>query len=557
MIKVRIFALAGAVILCLACEKIDAQKKTAVDAHVAAFLASLAGEGENANKCGTVAVNHFRAHPEEMKVHGNNDQLSRFSSRPQLDQSYVSPGGDFRIHYTLDGFHSVIPTTTNAFGIPDFVYEAALAAEHSLQMLVSDFGFRSLGSDNNVDGPEYDIYFVELRNNYGVATIEGQSSEGVSSYIQIENDFNGPFYTKGIEAVQVTVAHELFHAVQFAYKSTFDDAYFFEMTSVWFEEAAYENVNDYLAYLPSLFRKTGFPLNKADGWHEYGSSLFLMYWLRTRDIASLRRMWESFENASALNAMETEIVNNGVGLADAIAEYFSWYLYTGDRARPETYFQDGPLFPEVSHREVFSAQNDTSIVDSTLGLSAWFYRVEVDGSKDFQASIQSRSSADYRMAMAGQIAPGELDDAVYRGLQSPGQVRAVANNGTFYIVAINGNKNARFDDQSFSLQLSQQDIDAGDEGITFVGPNPLSASRDSRVLIQYSMKTSARVTMTVMGENGHIHYQTELGKRPEGPNQATWNGLGSDGNTLASGIYIIILHSDMGFKKAEKIAVVR
>ena len=63
--------------------------------------------------------------------------------------------------------------------------------------------------------------------------------------------------------------------------------------------------------------------------------------------------------------------------------------------------------------------------------------------------------------------------------------------------------------------------------------------------------------MTVMGENGHIHYQTELGKRPEGPNQATWNGLGSDGNTLASGIYIIILHSDMGFRKAEKIAVVR
>ena len=48
--------------------------------------------------------------------------------------------------------------------------------------------------------------------------------------------------------MQVTAAHEYFHAVQFAY-DFFEDGWFMEATATWAEDELYDSVNDNVNYL--------------------------------------------------------------------------------------------------------------------------------------------------------------------------------------------------------------------------------------------------------------------------------------------------------------------
>ena len=51
--------------------------------------------------------------------------------------------------------------------------------------------------------------------------------------------------------MQVTVAHEYNHILQFNY-DVFEDVWLFEDTATWAEEQVYPGINDYLNYLPGV-----------------------------------------------------------------------------------------------------------------------------------------------------------------------------------------------------------------------------------------------------------------------------------------------------------------
>ncbi|MFQ5633129.1 MAG: MXAN_6640 family putative metalloprotease, partial [bacterium] len=226
-------------------------------------------------KCGLDDIMYLRQNMAAFSIARQNELKSSLA-RPSLPMNFISPSGVFRIHYSTTGVHRVDTTSTNGHGAPDYVWEAALAADQSYQMLVETLGFNAHLSDNGVDGPEFDIYIVNTRSvfsvsYYGATTPEERVGNGWTSYIAVENDFEENFFTKGLDALRVTIAHEYFHAIHFSYYFRDEDVFFYEMSSTWFEDEAYPEVNDYLQYLPQLFRTLDDPLHKKDGWHEYGS----------------------------------------------------------------------------------------------------------------------------------------------------------------------------------------------------------------------------------------------------------------------------------------------
>ena len=93
----------------------------------------------------------------------------------------------------------------------------------------------------------------------------------------VDNDYAGFPTNTPLENLQVTVAHEYFHATQFAY-DFLDDGWAMEATAAWVEDEVYDGVDDnvqYLADSPITDRKRS--IDKFGGLFHYGVWIFFRY----------------------------------------------------------------------------------------------------------------------------------------------------------------------------------------------------------------------------------------------------------------------------------------
>ena len=223
---------------------------------------------------------------------------------PSCDSYFDSENGHFRIHYGNCGSTYVDATT-------DYLISVAEAAEYSRNLLL-DMGFNP--NDSDADGI-YDIYLtLRTPGNYGV---NFPHPEG-GSYIEIDNDFNNFECTYSycydvsspLEIMQVTVAHEFFHAVQRTYTSNQIDMYFWEISSTWFEDVAYPDVNDYLNWVDDYdgdyLSNPENDISSNTAYNGYSLALFGHYLTQTYDQVDsqnsdiMRLIWENF-NGNASN----------------------------------------------------------------------------------------------------------------------------------------------------------------------------------------------------------------------------------------------------------------
>jgi hypothetical protein len=170
-------------------------------------------------------------------------------------------------HCTADAcFHWVATTPdappaadNDADGVPDQVEATADAFRTVWDTEVVALGFRSPKSDSASSDPgpsdALDVYLAQTGEDgiYGYCTTDDPNIDpgsgyrffDASAYCVIDNDFAE---LGGLAAMQVTLAHEFFHAVQFAYDIT-EDTWFMEATAVWMEDEVFDDVNDNVKYL--------------------------------------------------------------------------------------------------------------------------------------------------------------------------------------------------------------------------------------------------------------------------------------------------------------------
>jgi len=312
------------------------------------FVTSLSAQLNPAVKCG------FGQHAQSL----NRTTSPQIKERPILDSSHVSPAGFFRIHYTLDGVHAV--TGSSAAGTPLFVIEAAITADSAYSVLVDELDFLPPVPDAGVDGPELDIFLVDMKTwenalYYGMTYFENYTPS--PTYLLVDNDYTESGYsTSGINALQVTIAHEFFHMVQLRYSHPafldWSNVYWYEISSVWFEEFCYPDINDYHAYVQSNFNAYQFPglenTTYMYGHGIYGQVLDKEYGTRNSKHIMLD-LWENLSDNDAMDNLE-QVLNASPwnsSLTDALGKYALYNVFTGSRAITGLYYDDAAALPEV------------------------------------------------------------------------------------------------------------------------------------------------------------------------------------------------------------------
>ena len=235
-----------------------------------------------------------------VNTHIFDDSILR--SRPSMDTFMVSQSGKFHIHYDLSGFDSPILDDDNLNGLPDYIEEVGIAADYVDSILVDVMNFLPVNPD---DDGAYDIYVEDLGvGYYGVNNLDFNSlGEHIgSSYIKIDNKYEeGDYYTSGLDAMKVTVAHEYFHAIQRSYQLQFttESLFFFEMSSTWIEDIIYPNVNDYIdsGWLSTFYNNPDKDIRETDG---YSIALYAHFLSSIIDQDNnyenliIKKVWEDF-----------------------------------------------------------------------------------------------------------------------------------------------------------------------------------------------------------------------------------------------------------------------
>jgi len=184
---------------------------------------------------------------------------SDYLTRRGFDAIYISPESYFSIHYDTIGTEAVPAEDIDVNGIPDYVERIGLYADSSYRYYHNTLEY--LPPPRESEDP-YDIYLVKIAA-YG-ATVPGIPGDSAwndfTSHIEIHCDFDGPSFGPNddpegrvIGAQKVTCAHEYYHAVQFAYDFDYDNLWWMECTSVFFEEVLFPEVNDNYNYLSYMF----------------------------------------------------------------------------------------------------------------------------------------------------------------------------------------------------------------------------------------------------------------------------------------------------------------
>ncbi|MDQ4144341.1 MAG: hypothetical protein M3198_11475, partial [Actinomycetota bacterium] len=246
---------------------------------------------------------------------------------------------------------AVSPADTNANQIPDFVDAASYSMVDVWQKEIVDLGFRRPQSDanskNNGSTTEegqvgaLDVYLADIGDDglYGYCTTDepgAATKKTVSAYCVIDNDYDPSQYSaprpevSGEQALQVTLAHEFFHAIQFNYDWR-EALFLMEGTAVWMENEVYDGIDASYAYIfDSALHQPEIPLDAYQGGNddenfEYGAFVFFT-WLSEvygpgwpgSDPTIVREVWEQAGGTKrGIGAVKAAVTNGDWDAADS------------------------------------------------------------------------------------------------------------------------------------------------------------------------------------------------------------------------------------------------
>ena len=303
------------------------------------------------------------------------DELGR-SSRPEKETFTISPSGHFYIHFDTTGNAAPDLADSNSNGVPDYIDEVGIIADSAHHVLVDKMGWEEEPFDGEGG---YDIYIMSY-----AAGVYGYNYKdiGNTSYLQIDNDYvgyNSKFDLAPMEIMRITVGHEYFHGIQWGYEENLgSNAYFYEMTSMWFEDVLIPNGNDYLDGWSDVLLDdpTADFDNTGDGYELALFGHYLSSFLDTKGIGTaknstiIREMWERYGSTSddAFSSVKYVLENNyDVSFIGAWVDFISRNLYNGiyeDMDNDFYYYSDQALIEPIL--TITPTINDSVSIDFDL-----------------------------------------------------------------------------------------------------------------------------------------------------------------------------------------------
>jgi len=322
----------------------------------------------------------------------------------------VTPGGRFEVYYTAGGgADGVDPTdeygygtpswrsrTSGANGIPDYVDEVAYACDSAWSMEIDRFGFiepypTKTGSWTS---DRYKVVLTDLAyDTYGMTypsnRIAGRPL-GFASHIELRNEWNGSRWNLGPTrnyaanpqlAAQITLAHEFFHAIQYAMSWNVQSGIFLddfpvswvEGTAVLMEDLGYDTVNDYLQYCGGYFNLPQLPVLNDQSGDYYKNSIIAMHLFQlvppSPGIDFIKSMHDTNYAATADFNRNLDLASGASGKRwrDVLNDFHARSFFTGRRSREGAFIADAPLLPAWD----FAIDIHQSALVDTKTVSAW------------------------------------------------------------------------------------------------------------------------------------------------------------------------------------------
>jgi hypothetical protein len=217
---------------------------------------------------------------------------------------------------------------------------------------------------NDGGGPQLDIYIADIGSIglFGYCTsddphaYEFSAPWAVSAYCVLDDDYRQAQYGIGqtpLEYLQVTAAHEFFHAVQFAY-DWFEDYALMEGSAMWMEGQVYPDVIDRINYLGrSALARPGVPLDTGARGFEYGAWLFWRFLTEkvfSGDPTIIREIWEradggpspAYGDRYSFQAVRSALASHGLAFRSTFAQ-FGWTNDLRDYEEADSGYPVAPL----------------------------------------------------------------------------------------------------------------------------------------------------------------------------------------------------------------------
>ena len=237
-------------------------------------------------------------------------------------------------------------------------------------------------------------------------------------YIFID-PYQGGGYNK--ESLTKTLAHELFHIIQFSYDPKFDpnveSLNFSEGTATWmvrrlFEFEKYMYRKDYLDFYGSYYAMPNYSLygiNQKDKFFQYGTVLWAVYLESKFKTIIIKEIWEEYFREATrtgnyhnalYNATRTVFVKHGSNIEDVYADFAGWIFDKTQYRRDEKFFPDAPTIDmgksPTDWRTVQSEEETPHVLGST------FVKFNTVGAKDdlyfsFQGNQDAKWIIDFYM----------------------------------------------------------------------------------------------------------------------------------------------------------------
>lgn len=444
-------------------------------------------------------------------------------TEPIRQQSFISPEGYFELHYDTTGYDAVPLEDLSPNGVPDYVDSAAAFFDHVWQVEVNEMGFTAPPDMDGKPRKPYPIYFTKF-GYYGQTLFNTEedipSLEGYNyrSYIEIHSNFFGSgFYTSGYDAMRVTAAHEFNHAVQLGYNFRSSDIYFMEMTSTWLEDFVYEDVNDYLQYLPRYLQNIYWKkFTSYDGNSEYAASLYLHMLEHEYGWQAIPQIWDETRADEALPVLDNYLTGCGSSFSKSYIDYATWLYFTGNRSIP------GQFFPEAAAYPLINPQSGISEVDDDLsGLSMRHVYILVDSSLVYRANLESTE---------GQGVFNHLNNGQYtQGAHPFGSAQVFSQNSDKPLVVVVTNSYPETISGIRYILVKNPDL----------AEDPVYTRQTEQGLTFFNIPVQAKITVFTL--NGLQLQTIEAGVSETG--QVDWDAKERSGHTLSTGVYLFYVQS--------------
>jgi hypothetical protein len=491
-------------------------------------------ENPGEKKCGLGLVTAVKQNLNSFSLE-QQSVLSKLLDRPILPNTAVSPNGFFRVHYTTTG--------PDAIGYDLNLLLSALDSAYNFE--INFLAYPSPPTDGSAGGDEkYDIYVQDLAGLYGYTQPENKvNPTNWTSYLVIDNDFpSGFYYTQGINAARVTVAHEFHHAIQMGNYAPINpsepfrnsDRFFYEITSTAFEEFVFDDVNDYYAYMPSYFQNPETPMSLNDG---YNLAIWNIFLQNNFGFEIIKNQWEQIPTKSALEAIALSIFQEGSTLGNELNKFGIWTYLTNSRDIPGRYFEEAGSYPLINPTATVSFSPPSDTYDMTIApVANYFLKVNLPSSDGVFFSIITNS--DYQKT-PNQTFPFSF--SIFQDTVSGARIISENYSVTFSNDTMNFWNNAGILNDDVAYGGSKHNV-VGFNGDTRVFPNPYKSSFIDGVTfeIKTELFSGSEVDVSIFSTGLELYYSSKK-KLALYENQIKRIPINKSEIDFPSGVYIYII----------------